>query len=69
MEFISSIEGHHDFFFFEQLMWSFKVTIRKNRYLVPTVYVMGNWVMAQEMTNGTLDLSIFRSPSSLWTIS
>lgn len=52
-------------FLFEQLMWSFKVTIRKNRYLVPTVYVMGNWVMAQEMTNGTLDLSVLRSPSSL----
>lgn len=49
-------------------MRSFKITIWKNRYPVPTVYVMGNW-MAQEMTNGTLDLSVFKSSSCIWTAS
>lgn len=38
-----------------------QVTIRKNRYPVPTVYMMGD-LMAQKMTNGTLALSVFRSP-------
>lgn len=36
------------------------MTIRKNKYPVPTVYMMGD-LMAQKMTNGTLALSVFRS--------